>query len=186
MGATGNMTDHKQILMNHEDRRITNPEIIKAILDKNIVCVVAMQDEPYPYVVPMNYGYVWEDKLVLYMHMADKGHRLELLEENPHVSCNINMFLNRFGKKRYRGEGHDYRSVTVFGKAEVVTKEQPEEYLKGLNALCRNTGRALLRKVPRNENLLVMKVTADVVTAKAQYPVNDAGEAEMPPLEWGE
>ena len=59
MGAAGNTTDHKQIQMNHENRRITNPEIIKAILDKNIVCVVAMQDEPYPYVVPMNYGYVW-------------------------------------------------------------------------------------------------------------------------------
>ena len=186
MGVASNMTDHKQIQMNHENRRITNQELIKSILDKNIVCVVAMQDEPYPYVVPMNYGYVWEDKLILYMHMADKGHRLNLLGKNPHVSCNINMFLDRFGKRRYRGEGHDYRSVSVFGKAEVVTKEQPEEYLKGLNALCRNTGRTLLQKVPKNKNLLVMKVTADVITAKAQYSVNDVEEAEMPPLNWEE
>ena len=116
------------------------------------------------------------------MHMTDKGHRLDLLEKNPHVSCSVSMFLDRFGKKRYRGEGHDYRSVTVFGKAEVVTKEQPEEYLKGLNALCRNTGRTFLRKVPENKNLLVMKVTADVITAKAQYPVNGVEEAGMPPL----
>lgn len=117
------------------------------------------------------------------MHMAEKGHRLELLGKNPYISCNINIFLDRFGRKRYRGEGHDYRSVTVFGKAEVVTNKQPEEFLKGLNALRRNAGHTLLLKAPQNENLLVMKVTADVVTAKAQYPVNDVEEAEMPPLE---
>lgn len=170
--------------MNHEDRRVTDPEFIKAILDKNIVCVVALQDEPYPYVVPMNYGYTWEEKLVLYMHMADKGHRLKRLEKDPHVSCNINMFLDRHGKKRYRNEGHDYRSVTVFGKAEIVTAKEPEEFLKGLNALRRNAGHPRLRRAPNSSNLLVMKVTADVVTAKAQYPVRDIGEVEMPPVDW--
>lgn len=177
------MTDHTKLKMNHEDRRITEPELIQWILDRNPVCTVAMQDWPYPYIVPMNYGYVWEEKLVLYMHMAGKGHRLELLKENPCVACSISMFLDRAGKKKYKKEGHDYRSVTVFGKAEAVTKEDPEEFLKGLNALCRNTGRPPLRRIPGNGNLLVMKVTADIVTAKAQYPVQDIGEIPMPPLE---
>jgi len=178
------MTDHRQIQMGHEDRRITNPEIIKAILSRNIVCTVAMQDEPYPYIVPMNYGYVWEKELILYMHMANKGHRLDLLEKNPCVSCNVNMFLDRFGKKRYRKEGHDYRSVTVFGKAELISNKEPEEFLKGLNALSRNAGHTLLRRVPANKNLLVLKVTADVITAKAQYPIKDLEEAAMPPPDW--
>lgn len=178
------MTDHRQIRMSHEDRRITEPEHIKAILEKNSVCVVAMQDEPYPYLVPMNYGYVWEEELVLYMHMMNRGHRLELLRKNPYVSCNIHLFLDRFGKKRYRNEGHDYRSVTVFGRAEVITKEEPEEFLKGLNALCRNTKHTLLQRAPQNDNLLVMRVTAETVTAKAQYPVRDLAEIEMPPLDW--
>lgn len=178
------MTDHRKLPMSHEDRRITEPEYIKAILERNSVCTVAMQDTPYPYLVPMNYGYVWEETLVLYMHMMDRGHRLELLKENPHVACNIHLFLDRFGKKRYRSEGHDYRSVTVFGRAEVITAKEPEEFLKGLNALCRNAKHTLLRRVPRNDNLLVLKVTADVVTAKAQYPVRELAEVEMPPLDW--
>lgn len=177
------MTDHTQLKMNHEDRRIAEPELIRGILDRNSVCTVAMHDLPYPYVVPMNYGYVWEEKLVLYMHMAGRGHRLELLEENPCVACSISMFLDRVGKKKYKKEGHDYRSVTVFGKAEIVTMEEPEEFLKGLNTLCRNTGRPPLRKIPGNKNLLVMKVIADTVTAKAQYPVHDIGEIPMPPLD---
>lgn len=178
------MTDHRQMRMNHEDRRITDPEIIKAVMNENIVCTVAIQDEPYPYIVPMNYGYVWDEKLVLYMHMAGKGHRLDLLAKNPFVSCNINMFLDRFGKKRYRNEGHDYRSVTVFGRAEIVSSEEPEEFLKGLNALRKNAGHTPLRKAPANKKLLVLKVTADVITAKAQYPIKDIEEAAMPPLDW--
>lgn len=178
------MTDHRQIQMSHEDRRITEPDYIRAILEKNSVCVVAMQDEPYPYLVPMNYGFVWEENLTLYMHMSDRGHRLDLIRKNPHVSCNIHLFLDRFGKKRYRNEGHDYRSVTVFGRADVITKEDPKEFLKGLNALCRNTKRTQLRNVPKNDNLLVMRVTAETITAKAQYPVRSLAEVEMPPLDW--
>lgn len=91
------MTGHRKLQMNHEDRRITEPEYIRVILDKNNVCTVAMQDEPYPYVVPMNYGYVWEEELVLYMHMADRGHRLDQLGRDPHVTCNVHLFLDRFG-----------------------------------------------------------------------------------------
>lgn len=178
------MTDHRKLQMNHEDRRITEPEYIRVILDKNNVCTVAMQDEPYPYVVPMNYGYVWEEELVLYMHMADRGHRLDLLGKDPHVTCNIHLFLDRFGKKRYRNEGHDYRSVTVFGKAEVITGKDPVELLKGLNALRRNAGHPPLSRVPKKNNLLVMRVTAEMITAKAQYPIREAAEVEMPPLEW--
>lgn len=178
------MTDHNQLKMYHEDRRITDPEIIKAILDRNIVCTVALQDDPYPYIVPMNYGYIWDQVLILYMHMADQGHKVDLIRKNANISCNINVFLDRFGKMRYRREGHDYRSVSVFGKAEIITGKQPDEFLKGLNALCRNAGHNLLKKVPESKNLLILKVVAAQVTAKAQYPVSDISEVEMPPLDW--
>ena len=36
---------------------------------------------------------------------------------------------------------------------------------------------------PSSSNLLVMEVTADVVTAKAWYPVRDIREVEMPPVD---
>ncbi len=178
------MTDHNQLIMYHEDRRITDPEIIKAILDMNSICTAALLDEPYPYIVPMNYGYVWEQRLILYLHMARQGHKVGLIRKDPHISCNINVFLDRFGKKQYRKEGHDYRSVSVFGKAEIITANEPQEFLKGLNALQKNNGRPLLKRVPKSEELLVLRVKAEQVTAKAQYPVSDISEAEIPPLDW--
>lgn len=177
------MTDHRNLIMNHEDRRITNPEIIKKILAQNIVCTLCIPDEPYPYVVPMNYGCIWEDSLVLYMHMADQGHRMELLQRTNAVTCNVHAFLDRYKGERYRGEGHDYRSVTIYGRAEVISPEQPEEFLKGMNTLSRHCGHAELKNAPGNGNLRVLKVTAEIITAKAQYPLRRVEDAEMPPLQ---
>ena len=177
------MTDHNNLKMAHEERRIKEPELIRAVLDMTNVCAVALHDEPYPYVVPMNYGYVWEeDGLTLYMHMGVQGHRIDLIRENPHVTCNIQVFLDRWGTKKYRGEGHDYRSVTVYGKAEILTAEDPKEFIKALNALCAATGRPRVTKAPKSKSLYMMRVKADVVTAKSQYEITKPEEVAMPAL----
>lgn len=55
--------------------------------------------------------------------------------------------------------------------------------MKGLNTLRRNAGYPCLRQAPVSGNLLVMEVTADVVTAKAWCPVRDIREVEMPPVD---
>ena len=64
------MTDHNTMTMKHANRQVRDKELIKAMLDQCPVCTLAMHDEPYPYEVPLNFGYEWEDKLVIYMHMA--------------------------------------------------------------------------------------------------------------------
>ncbi len=55
--------------------------------------------------------------------------------------------------------------------------------MKGLNTLRRNAGYPCLQQAPVSGNLLVMEVTADVVTAKAWYPVRDIRGVEMPPVD---
>ncbi len=177
------MTDHNNLKMMHEERRIQDPMLISAVLGMTNVCTVALHDEPYPYVVPMNYGYIWEgDSLTLYLHMGVQGHRVNLIEDNPHVACNIQVFLDRFGTKKYRGEGHDYRSVTVYGKAEILKPEEPEEFIKALRALCASTGRPSPSKAPKSKNLHMMRIKADIVTAKSQYEITKPEEVVMPVL----
>ena len=67
--------------MHREKVRISDKEMLYAILDREESCSVALHDEPYPYVVPMNYGYTWDDKLIFYFHMAIEGHRIELIKK---------------------------------------------------------------------------------------------------------
>lgn len=177
------MTDHNNLKMIREERRIQDTKLISAVLDMTNVCTVALHDEPYPYIVPMNYGYVWEeDRLTLYLHMAVQGHRINLIKENPNVACNIQVFLDRFGTKKYRGEGHDYRSVTVYGKAEILQPEEPEEFMKALRALCASTGRPRPSKIPKSKGLYMMRIRADIVTAKSQYEITSPEEISMPVL----
>lgn len=169
--------------MYHEDRRITDRKIIEAILSANNVARIALHDEPYPYIVAMNYGFEWTDELVFYFHMAVRGHRINLIQKNPHVSMNISSFLDRVGYKPYRNEGHDYRSVNIFGCAEIISPvDNPDEFLHGFSFLLKNNARPKLTKITEDmkKRLFILKITADHITAKAQYPLTNIEDAEMP------
>lgn len=176
------MTDHNELKMHHEARRIRDKETISSILSRCSVATVSLHDEPYPYAVAMNYGFEWEDAPVFYFHMAVDGHRLRLLEKDPHVALNICEFLDRRGYAAYRNENHDYRSVHAFGTAEIITGKQEAEFLHGMNVLLRNNGRPPMKRVTDDlkKSMLIMKVPADCITAKAQYPLEGAEEAVMP------
>lgn len=172
--------NHKNITMKHEERQVKDKELIKSMLDQCPVCTLAMHDEPYPYEVPLNFGYEWDEQLILYMHMASEGYKMELLKKNPYVSCNAYGFVDRSIWGKYRGEHQDYRSVTVFGKAEFITAEQPELFLKALNHLQDHYKREHIQKAPKTDKLVVIRLAADAVTAKSMYPLQDVREAYMP------
>lgn len=129
------MTDHKNLKMFKEKVSVRDEELIREILKRCRVAVVGIHDEPYPYCVPMNYGFEWEDQLIFYFHMATDGHRIRLLKRDNRVSMAIYEFLDRHGYKRVHNEPHDYRSVMAYGRAEIICPEQEEEYLHGMNVL---------------------------------------------------
>lgn len=60
----------------------------------------------------------------------------------------------------------------------------PERRLARHGATDEEDWHTQLRNVTKNDNLLVMRVIAETVTAKAQYPVRDLAEVEMPSLDW--
>lgn len=174
------MMDHSTAIMRHEDRHVRDKELILAMLEQCPVCTLAMYDETYPYQVPLNFGYAWEDKLTIYVHMASKGYKLDLLKKNPHVCLNAFGFVDRSHWGKYRNERQDYRSVTVFGKVEFITKDQSEEFVKALNLLQDHYKREHISKAPDTDRLLVAKITADAVTAKSNYPIHGMDEVYMP------
>ncbi len=176
------MTDHTKLEMHREKARVTDKVMIAEMLRRCHVAVVALQDEPYPYAIPMNYGFEWEDQLVFYFHMAVEGHRIQLIRKNPKVMLSIYEWLDRQGYQQYRKETHDYRSVNVFGEAEIITAENEDEFIKGMSVLQTCNFRKPIRKITEKmrKRLFVLKVTADIVTAKAQYPISSIEEVAIP------
>lgn len=87
--------------MHREKVCVSDKEMLYSILDREEICSVALHDEPYPYVMPMNYGYTWDDKLIFYFHMAIEGHRIELIKKNPLVAVSVFSFWGRVGHSSY-------------------------------------------------------------------------------------
>lgn len=177
------MTDHTTLRMHREHCRITDRDKISEILGMTCVCSIAFHDEPFPYVLQMNYGYAWEgNDLVFYLHCGMEGHKFDLIAADPRVAVLSGSFLNRIGHKSYRKELHDYRSVIGYGTAELVRGEDEQAWLTGINALLDNCGWPRLRTVTdKNKGRLqVLKVTCPVYTAKGQYPTHELDVARMP------
>lgn len=60
--------------MRRKKRQVTDLEAIKNLVERSQVLRIALNGEEYPYVVPVNFGYEWnEDNLTLFVHGADEG-----------------------------------------------------------------------------------------------------------------
>ncbi len=62
------------------DNEITDPEGIREILRKSLVCHLALVDEGKPYMISMNYGF--RDNII-YLHAALEGRKIDIIRKNP-------------------------------------------------------------------------------------------------------
>lgn len=163
--------------MIHYEREVKEAELIKAILDEMDQVHLGMMDEDgYPYVVPLNFGYeIKDDKLYVYTHFSKRGHKLDLLKKNPRVCAQFSIF-NDFPDRPYKGHRHDYRSVIAKGVMHIIDyKEDPDTYTTGYNALytCNNRDIKPLkdRKVIPPIYIGMIICDMDQVTAKSEFPL---------------
>ena len=79
--------------MRRSDREITNRNDIIEILHKTETIRLGINGDPYPYVVPLSFGFEDADGvLTLYIHGAKEGHKHRLLEINNHVCVEADIF----------------------------------------------------------------------------------------------
>lgn len=72
--------------MRRKDRQVTDKEKIIEVIEKCKVCRLVFQDKQGTHIVPMSFGYDYDDSLTLYFHGANTGRRAEhLLGENKKV-----------------------------------------------------------------------------------------------------
>ncbi len=74
--------------MRRKDRQVTEKEEILQIMQNCDVVRLGIKDEDsYPYIVPLNFGMEdVEGQVVLYLHSALEGHKLDLLRKDSYVS----------------------------------------------------------------------------------------------------
>jgi nitroimidazol reductase NimA-like FMN-containing flavoprotein (pyridoxamine 5'-phosphate oxidase superfamily) len=63
--------------MRRQDKEITDPKKIEAVLKKAQVIHIAMLDGDRPYIVPLNFGYA---ENAIYFHCAREGKKIDLIK----------------------------------------------------------------------------------------------------------
>ena len=99
-------------------RQALSKEEISSVLYRGTSGVLALSgDDNYPYAVPISYVYDGEK---IYFHCAKSGHKLDAIRRNEKVSfCVIDQ--DKIVPDEYTSY---FRSVIVFGRAEVIEDEK--------------------------------------------------------------
>ena len=152
--------------MTKRERQVTDEEQITAILDAGKVLHLGLSVNDEPYVVPMNYGYVREgEKLVVYLHSAVRGKKLDMIRENPKVFFEICCDLQPFDGVKPCQYGMAYSSVMGKGTARIV--EDVEEKMAAMTALMKTqTGKDFSFEDRLVSMVAVIRIDVTEYTAK--------------------
>ncbi|MDR0761030.1 MAG: pyridoxamine 5'-phosphate oxidase family protein, partial [Treponema sp.] len=123
--------------MRRKDREVTGAENLLEILRECTVCRLGMADNGVPYVVPLNFGYEYQDDtLILYFHGAREGKKIDILKKNNRVCFEMDT-----GHQLTRGDsvchyGFNYASIVGMGTVEFL--EEAAEKIRALNLLMKH------------------------------------------------
>jgi len=148
--------------MRRKERLIQDQEIIDQIIAKSVICRVALHDEKYPYMVPMNYGYRNNS---LYFHCALEGKKLNLIRKNNKVCFEIELDHEIVKYAESCKWTTKYRSVVGYGTMEII--EDHDEKQKGLDIIMQHHGKMENEYVDKIvKRIHILKLNIDRSTGK--------------------
>ena len=152
--------------MTKRELQVTDPQQIQAILDTAKVLHLGLCVDNEPYVVPMNYGYTKENgKLVMYLHSAVRGKKLDMIRINPKVFFEIDCDLVPFESDLPCQYGLSYSSVMGKGIARIV--DDVEEKKKAMSVLMKTqTGKDFTFEDRLVSIVAVIRIDVEAYTAK--------------------
>ena len=75
--------------MRRKEREISDKKELAQILQEASTMRIAISTGRFPYIVPLNYGWEWNDSLYIYFHSAPEGRKITLLQNAPEIGVEI-------------------------------------------------------------------------------------------------
>ena len=120
--------------MRRQDRRITDPAVIRAVLDKCRTLHLGLVEDGRAYIVPLNYGWTEENgRYILYAHSAAEGRKIDLIRGGADVGFEMETGVEYFDADTACGWGNRYESIIGEGRATLLST--PEEKRQALAAI---------------------------------------------------
>ncbi len=123
--------------MRRKDREITDKNRIEEFIATEQILRVAFYDDGEIYIVPVNYGYFFDEQYVFYFHGAKAGRKYELAKKVPSVGFEIDGKYSLVEGEEACDYSATFQSVVGTGILSLV--EDDAEKIKGLNAIMKQT-----------------------------------------------
>jgi nitroimidazol reductase NimA-like FMN-containing flavoprotein (pyridoxamine 5'-phosphate oxidase superfamily) len=115
---------------------VTSPDDILAIIKNQQICRIALNDDPWPYIVPVNFGYDYQDgRWTIWFHGARSGKKMRLLRRNPAVSVEIDGGYRLLPAADACDYSCAYASIIAGGRATIV--QDRHEIAAGMDRIMR-------------------------------------------------
>lgn len=117
--------------MRQANREVKDKNEIINIIRSCDVCRLALNDDGYPYIIPLNFGLkVDEEKIVLIFHSALEGKKMDLIQKDNRASFEMdcNHTLKYVADKGYCTM--DYESVIGRGRIRILSEEEKFDALQ--------------------------------------------------------
>ena len=155
--------------MRRTDREITDLAAIQKFIQQESIIRIAFYDEGDIYIVPVNYGYLFEnDKHIFYFHGAKAGRKFELTKSSPSVGFEIDGNYELLEADIACDFSARFQSVISTGKLSLV--DDFDEKIKGLNLLMKqSTGKDSWNYENKMiDGVAVFKLEAEKLSCKAK------------------
>ena len=120
--------------MRRNDREVKDKALIEQFIAKEQIIRIAFYDNGDLYIVPLNYGFIYENyKYVFYFHGAKAGRKFELSKSSPMVGFEIDGEYELLQADVACNYSAKFQSVIGTGRLSII--EDYEEKIKGLNVL---------------------------------------------------
>ena len=151
--------------MRRTDREITDLNKIIEIIKNNQCCRLGFIDQESVYIVPLNYGYLYNNKHIFYFHGAKVGKKIDLIKQNNHIGFEIDNNHQLVEGKTPCQYSMKYQSI--IGKGHIELIEDDEEKKLGLQLIMKNVAH---QDVTFNNQMIssvaVMKLIVDTLSCK--------------------
>ncbi|MDR1382495.1 MAG: pyridoxamine 5'-phosphate oxidase family protein [Planctomycetaceae bacterium] len=154
--------------MRRKEKEIASINEKLAIIDAHKVCRLALSDGVQPYIIPLNYGYSFEDNvLTLFFHSANAGKKLEIIKKNNHACFEIDntgQLIPADQPCRY-----SYKFQSIIGVGKIIFLNTPTEKITALTKLMQHqTGKNQLFDFDKTalERITAYKMIVEQFTGK--------------------
>lgn len=151
--------------MRRTDREVTEIEDIINIMERCDVCRIALNNDGYPYILPLNFGMQVEgERIELYFHGAVEGMKYDLIQKDNRASFEMDCSHRLVMNNEQGSCTMEYESVIGQGHIEMVSDDKKYE------ALCILMKHYHQEKFPFNKKIMpmtkVFKLVVENVTGK--------------------